>query len=81
MRRYGATALAAVLAAAVVFVLLIPTGGNDTDPPQCYSVLGYVVPCGLGPEQRLGPGFAFAGALLSAVLITIGSAVGRPGHR
>jgi hypothetical protein len=81
MKRYRATALAAALAAFVVFVLLIPTGGNDTDPPECYSVFGYVVPCGLGPEQAHGAGFAGAGALLSAALIAIGSAAGRRDRR
>lgn len=41
MRR-GAIALLAGLAA---FVLLVPTSGIDTIPPQCRSVFGYNVLC------------------------------------
>ena len=64
-------------AALVVFVLLLPWGGNDSDPPECFSVFGYVVPCGPGPEQQHGEGFALAGALVAAGLVAAGSAVGR----
>ena len=77
MRRYGPVAVAAALAAVTVFVLLIPEGGNDTDPPECFSYFGYVVPCGLGPEQEQGAGFAFVGAVVAAVLVVTGWAVGR----
>jgi len=77
MRRFGTTALASALAAVVVFVLLFPSWGNDSDPPECFSVFGYVVPCGFGPEQSHGVGFALAGAVLSAALIGVGSALGR----
>ncbi len=76
MRRYGSAAAAAALAVAV-FVLLIPQRGNETDPPECFSYFGYVVPCGLGPEQDHGAGFAFAGAVVVAVLVVAGWAVGR----
>lgn len=74
--RYRA-AVAAALAAVAVFALLFPYSGNDSDPPECFSPLGYVVPCGLGPEQAHGVGFALAGAVLAAVLVGIGWAVGR----
>lgn len=77
MRRYGPAAVAAALAAGAVFVLLLPYSGNDTDPPECFSLFGYVVPCGFGPEQAHGVGFALAGALLAAVLVGAGWAVGR----
>lgn len=77
MRRIRSTIVTAVLAALVVFVLLLPSSGNDSDPPECFSVFGYVVPCGLGPEQQQGEGFALAGALVAAVLVGAGSAVGR----
>ena len=76
-RRLGTTAVAAVLAALVVFVLLIPSGGSDSDPPECFSYFGYVVPCGLGSEQSHGAGFAVGGALLAVVLVGVGSAAGR----
>jgi hypothetical protein len=63
-----------------VFVLLVPMSGNDSEPPECYSLLGYVVPCGLAAEQRHGAGFALAGAVLSTVLVALGSAAGRRGR-
>jgi hypothetical protein len=77
MRRFGRVAAAAAIAAVVGFVLLIPQGGDDTDPPECWSYFGYVVPCGFGPEQEQGAGFAFAGAIVAAVLVVTGWAVGR----
>jgi hypothetical protein len=77
MRRFGRVATAAAIAAVLGFVLLIPQGGADTDPPECWSYFGYVVPCGLGPEQEHGAGFAFAGAIVAAVLVVTGWAVGR----
>ena len=62
----------------VVFVLLVPSGGNDSDPPECFSWFGYVVPCGFGPDQQpSGSGFAAAGAVVGALLVVGGSAVGR----
>ena len=60
MRRFGRVAAAAAVAAVIRFVLLIPQGGVDADSPECWSYFGYVVPCGFGPEQAHGAGFAFA---------------------
>lgn len=77
MRRFARVAAAAAIAAVIGFVLLIPQGGADTDPPECLSYFGYVVPCGLGPEQEHGAGFAFAGAGVAAILVAAGWAVGR----
>lgn len=77
MGRLGATAVASALAAVVVFVLLLPVSDIDPDPPECYSTFGYVVPCGLGPEQSQGEGFAVSGAVLSAALVSAGAAAGR----
>lgn len=77
MRAFRSTALVAALAAVFVFVLLVPFSGNDSDPPECFSVFGYVVPCGFGPEQRHGSGFALGGAVVAAGLVCVGSAVGR----
>ena len=69
MKRFRATVLAAVFGAVVAFVLLIPSGGIDTAPPECYSYFGYVVPCGWG--------FAGVGALVAALLVVGGSVAGR----
>lgn len=48
-----------LLAGVVVWVLLAPTGGVDTLPPQCWGVFGYGVPC--GAELSLAAGAATAG--------------------
>ena len=80
MRALWSTTLTAALAAILVFVLLLPVRGNDSDPPECFAVLDYVVPCGLGPEQRQGMGFALGGAVIAAALVAAGSAVGRWGR-
>ena len=77
MRRFGRVAAAAAIGALMAFVLLIPQGGADTDPPECWSYFGYVVPCGLGHEQEHGAGFAFTGAVVAASLVVAGWAVGR----
>lgn len=77
MNRFRTAGLVSVVAGLVVFVLLFPYAGADTDPPECWSVFGYVVPCGFGPQQSHGVGFAVAGAVLAAALVGIGSAVGR----
>ncbi len=50
-----------LLAGLVVWVLLAPTGGVDSLPPQCSSVFGYGVPCGAG--LSIGAGAATAGVL------------------
>lgn len=80
MNRLRTTVLAAVLGALAAFILLIPAYGNDSDPPECFSYVGYVVPCGFGPEQSQGAGFAGAGATIAALLVTIGSMAGRRDH-
>jgi hypothetical protein len=77
MKWFKLTAIASLGAAVVVFALLLPTSGHDTDPPECYSMFGYVVPCGPGPEQSQSMGFALGGALLAGALVGVGSAVGR----
>lgn len=77
MRRPSATVVAAILAAVVVFLLLLPVRGNDSDPPECFAWLGHVVPCGLGPEQSHGMGFALGGAGIAAALVLVGSLLGR----
>lgn len=73
MSRVRHTVLAAVIGALIAVVLLVPSGGIDTDPPECYSVVGYVVPCGFG--------LAGAGALIAALLVVGGSVAGRADHR
>jgi hypothetical protein len=81
MKRFRATALAAVFGALIVFVFLLPSRGVDSDPPECYSYFGYVVPCGLGSEQDHGAGFAVAGTTAAALLVISGSAAGRQDRR
>ena len=44
----------ALLAGLVVLVLLFPASGIDPLPPQCFSVLGYTVPCGGGLAVAAG---------------------------
>jgi hypothetical protein len=77
MKRFRSTALAASLSALIAFVLLLPSRGIDSDPPECYSYFGYVVPCGLGPQQDHGAGFAGAGAVAVALATVGGSVAGR----
>ena len=74
MRR---TAITSLVAAVLVFALLVPTSGQDSDPPECFATLGYVVPCGFGPDQSQDMGFALAGAVIATALVVVGSAVGR----
>lgn len=40
------TIITALLAGLAVLLLLFPASGIDTQPPECYSMLGYAVPCG-----------------------------------
>jgi hypothetical protein len=35
----------ALLAGLAVLLLLFPGSGIDRQPPECYSMFGYVVPC------------------------------------
>jgi hypothetical protein len=35
-----------VVAGLVVHLLLLTTSKDDSDPPVCYSLIGYTVPCG-----------------------------------
>jgi hypothetical protein len=78
MKRFRAIALAAAFGALVAFVLLLPSRGVDSDPPECHSNFGYVVPCGLGSEQDHGAGFAVAGAIAAALFVIGGQ---RPADR
>jgi len=78
--RFRITVLAAVLGASIAFVLLIPSGGTDSNPPECFAYFGDVVPCGFGPKQSHGAGFAGAGALLAVLLVAAGSVTGRRDH-
>ena len=40
--------LAGLISALLVAFLLMPVSGVDTEPPVCFSALGYSVPCGPG---------------------------------
>ena len=39
------TIVVALLAGLVVLLLLLQGSGIDRQPPECYSMFGYVVPC------------------------------------
>lgn len=42
------TFVVALLAGLAVLLLLFPGSGIDRQPPECYSMFGYTVPCGGG---------------------------------
>lgn len=63
--------LVAVLAGALVAVLLFPYSGVDTQPPECYSVFGYVVPC--------DGAFAVVSAVGAGALVAVGILLGSRG--
>lgn len=81
MSRRTSVVVATLLAALVVFLLLLPWSGNDSDPPECFSVFGYVVPCGFGPDQQQGVGFALGGSVIGAGLVVLGAWSGRVDRR
>lgn len=63
------TVVAALLVGFLVLLLLFPASGVDTQPPVCYSMLLYPVPC----EGWVAPlGGAVAAGLLGIVLWRIG---------
>lgn len=51
----------ALLAGIAVLVLLLPASGIEPQPPVCYSVFGYTVPCDAG--WTLAAGAATAGVV------------------
>ncbi len=59
----------------VAAVLLFPWYGVDSDPPQCWSIFDYVVPCHAGVAVLAGLG----GAAMVGVLISVISRA--PGRR
>lgn len=68
-QRIGTVAkvVVALLAGLVVLLLLLPGSGVDTQPPQCYSMFGYSVPCGSWPAVAAGA--ATAGVVGLALLL------------
>ncbi len=60
-----ATGVLAFGAGFVVFLLLAPMSGIDTDPPQCFSAFDYRVPCGAGLSLAAGAATATALGLLA----------------
>lgn len=59
--------LRALVAGFVALVLLFPGSGIDRQPPECYAVFGYVVPC----EAWV----AWAGAAAVSGAVALGSAL------
>jgi hypothetical protein len=61
-RRWGlAKVVVALLAGLAVLVLLFPASGVMPQPPQCFSVFGYSVPCESG--AAIAAGVAAAGVV------------------
>jgi len=54
----------ALLAGLVVLVLLFPAHGIDPIPPQCFSLIGYTVPCADGFAPAAGAATAGVVGLL-----------------
>ena len=53
--RGGHKVVAALVAGLVVFVFLFQWGGGTSaDPPTCFGMLGYPVPCGGWPAVAAG---------------------------
>ena len=62
--------LAAATAAGVgVFLLLAPFSQDDSDPPTCYSIFEWVVPCGGGVSVAAG---LATGVVVAIVLFAVG---------
>jgi hypothetical protein len=64
MRGRAATITVALLAGLGVLLLLFPASGVATDPPECYSMLFFVVPCDAW--------VAWAAAASAAALVGLG---------
>ena len=68
--RWGSRRLALALAAGLlVHLLLFNASKDDSDPPVCYSLIGYEVPCG-----NLSYAAAAVTACLAAGLLLRGTA-------
>jgi hypothetical protein len=48
------TIIVALLAGLVVLLPLFPGSGNSAQPPVCYSMFGYVVPCDAWVSWAIG---------------------------
>lgn len=56
------------LAGLIAVVLLLPWYGLDSDPPQCFTMFDYRVPCGAG--LAFAAGAAVAGVVGIALWLT-----------
>lgn len=56
------------LAGLIAVVLLLPWYGLDSDPPQCFSMFDYRVPCGAG--LAFATGAAVVGVVGIALWLT-----------
>lgn len=54
----------ALIAGLVAVLVLLPWSGIDTDPPECFSMFDYTVPC--------GSGLAFAAGAAVAAIVALG---------
>lgn len=65
VRASARTIVVALLAGLAVLLLLFPGSGIDRQPPECYSMFGYSVPCGGGLAVAAGAAMAgFVGLAL-----------------
>jgi hypothetical protein len=71
-RGVGVAVLSAVAVAGLVLLLLFPASGIDRLPPECYSVFGYVVPCGVGLSLVLALAGAVAGGAVAYLAVRRG---------
>jgi hypothetical protein len=60
--------IAVTFVAGVAVMLLLPWYGLDSDPPQCFSMFDYRVPCGAG--LAFAAGAAVAGVVGFALWLT-----------
>lgn len=69
-RRDGwVVALSAAAVGILIVLLLFPASGIDRNPPECYSIFGYVVPCGAGLSAGLAPAGAVVAGAVAYVLM------------
>lgn len=55
------TIIVALLVGLLVLLILVPAGGTDTQPPDCWAYLFYPVPC----ERWIAP---LAGAVTAGIV-------------
>jgi hypothetical protein len=62
---FVANLVAAFMIGAAVLVMLFPSSGDDSDPPTCYSVFNWVVPC----DARVSVAAGAASSVIAALVL------------